>query len=43
VIYFLDKYLYSKMPVKEVSDGGLKQELEGAGDKLVLVDFYATW
>lgn len=31
------------MPVKEVSDGGLKQELARAGDKLVLVDFFATW
>jgi len=31
------------MPVKEVSDVGLKQELERAGDKLVLVDFFATW
>lgn len=31
------------MPVKEVSTGGLKQELERAGDKLVLVDFFATW
>ncbi|CAF2337658.1 unnamed protein product [Rotaria sp. Silwood2] len=31
------------MPVKEVSDGGLKTELERAGDKLVLVDFFATW
>ena len=32
-----------RMPVKEVSDGGLKQELERAGGKLVLVDFFATW
>lgn len=31
------------MPVKEVSDGGLKGELQRAGDKLVLVDFFATW
>ena len=31
------------MPVKEVSNGGLKNELERAGDKLVLVDFFATW
>ncbi|CAF0739078.1 unnamed protein product [Rotaria sp. Silwood1] len=31
------------MPVKAVSDGGLKEELEHAGDKLVLVDFFATW
>jgi hypothetical protein len=31
------------MPVKEVSDGGLKKELERAGDKLVLIDFFATW
>lgn len=31
------------MPVKEVSDGNLKKELERAGDKLVLVDFFATW
>jgi hypothetical protein len=31
------------MPVKQVSDGGLNKELEHAGDKLVLVDFFATW
>lgn len=31
------------MPVKEVSDGGLKKELQQAGNKVVLVDFYATW
>jgi thiol-disulfide isomerase/thioredoxin len=31
------------MPVKEVSDGNLKKELEQAGDKLVLIDFFATW
>jgi thiol:disulfide interchange protein len=31
------------MPVKEVSDGNLKKELEQAGDKLVFVDFFATW
>lgn len=30
------------MPVKDVSDGGLKRELERAGDKLVFVDFFAT-
>ena len=28
------------MPVKEVSDGNLKKELEQAGDKLVLIDFF---
>lgn len=31
------------MPVKEISDGNLKKELEKAEDKLVLVDFFATW
>lgn len=31
------------MPVKEVSDGNLKKELEQAGDKLVLIDFFAPW
>jgi len=31
------------MPVKEVSNGGLKGELQRSGDKLVLVDFFATW
>lgn len=31
------------MPVREVSNGNLKKELEKAGDKLVLVDFFATW
>jgi len=31
------------MPVKQVSDGGLNKELELAGDKLVFVDFFATW
>jgi hypothetical protein len=31
------------MPVKEVGDGALKKELERAGDKLVFVDFFATW
>jgi len=31
------------MPVKELSDGDLKKELEQAGDKLVFVDFFATW
>jgi hypothetical protein len=31
------------MPVKEVSNGNLKKELEQAGDKLVLIDFFATW
>jgi hypothetical protein len=37
------RYIDKIMPVKEVSTGGLKQELERAGDKLVLVDFFATW
>jgi len=31
------------MPVKQISNGTLKQELERAGEKLVLIDFYATW
>jgi thioredoxin 1 len=31
------------MPVKQVSDGGLKKELERAEDKIVLVDFFAEW
>jgi len=31
------------MPVKQVSDSGLTKELEHAGDKLVFVDFFATW
>jgi thiol:disulfide interchange protein len=31
------------MPVKEVSDGNLKKELTQAEDKLVLIDFFATW
>ncbi|UJR33485.1 hypothetical protein I4U23_020930 [Adineta vaga] len=31
------------MPVKEVRDGGLKKELERAENKLVLIDFFATW
>ncbi len=35
--------IYRIIPVKEVSDGGLKKELEHVGDKLVLVDFFATW
>ncbi len=45
VEYFLDTYSYTyiKMPVKELSDGDLKKELEQAGDKLVFVDFFATW
>lgn len=34
---------FLEMPVKEVSNGQLKKELENAGDKLVFVDFYATW
>jgi hypothetical protein len=29
------------MPVKAVSEGDLKKELERAGDKLVLIDFFA--
>ncbi|CAF0854679.1 unnamed protein product [Adineta ricciae] len=32
-----------QMPVKEINDGDLKKELEKAGDKLVLIDFFATW
>ncbi|CAF1617515.1 unnamed protein product, partial [Didymodactylos carnosus] len=32
-----------KMPVKEISEGTLKRELTNAGEKLVLVDFFATW
>ena len=31
------------MPIKEISNGNLKRELEQAEDKLVLVDFFATW
>ena len=31
------------MPVKEVTAGQLKRELEQAADKLVLIDFFATW
>jgi len=31
------------MPVKEVSNGNLNKELQQAGDKLVMIDFYATW
>jgi len=31
------------MPVREISDDSLNGELTAAGDKLVLVDFFATW
>ncbi|CAF0916121.1 unnamed protein product [Adineta steineri] len=31
------------MPVKNVSNGELKKELERAGEKLVFIDFFATW
>ena len=31
------------MPVREISNDSLNGELTAAGDKLVLVDFFATW
>lgn len=31
------------MPVREISDNSLNGELTSAADKLVLVDFFATW
>jgi hypothetical protein len=29
--------------VKEISNGALEKELQRAGDKLILIDFFATW
>jgi hypothetical protein len=31
------------MPVREISNDSLHGELTAAGDKLVMVDFFATW
>lgn len=31
------------MPVREISNDSLNGELTSAGDKLVMVDFFATW
>jgi hypothetical protein len=31
------------MPVREISNDSLTGELTSAGDKLVMVDFFATW
>ena len=31
------------MPVREISNDTLDNELASAGDKLVMVDFFATW
>jgi hypothetical protein len=31
------------MPVREISNESLNGELTAAGDKLVMVDFFATW
>lgn len=31
------------MPVREINNGCLEGELNAAGDKLVMVDFFATW
>ena len=31
------------MPVREISNDSLNGELTAAGDKLVMVDFFATW
>ena len=31
------------MPVREISNDNLNTELTSAGDKLVMVDFFATW
>jgi len=31
------------MPVREISNDSLNTELTAAGDKLVMVDFFATW
>ncbi len=31
------------MPVREISNDSLNTELTSAGDKLVMVDFFATW
>lgn len=31
------------MPVKEIANDSLNAELTSAGDKLVMVDFFATW
>jgi thiol:disulfide interchange protein len=33
----------SSMPVREISNDALNGELTTAGDKLVMVDFFATW
>lgn len=38
-----DYFRQKTMPVKEVSNGNLNKELQQAGDKLVMIDFYATW
>jgi hypothetical protein len=31
------------MPVREILNDSLNGELTAAGDKLVMVDFFATW
>ena len=31
------------MPVREIANDSLNGELTSAGDKLVMVDFFATW
>jgi hypothetical protein len=31
------------MPVREIANDSLTGELTSAGDKLVMVDFFATW
>ena len=33
----------STMPVREITNDSLNGELTTAGDKLVMVDFFATW
>ncbi|CAF1612765.1 unnamed protein product, partial [Didymodactylos carnosus] len=35
--------IIAKMPVKQISTGSLQSELNSAGDKVVLVDFFAEW
>jgi thiol-disulfide isomerase/thioredoxin len=48
LIFFLDilhfrNFYPTNMPVREISNDSLNGELTSAGDKLVIVDFFATW
>lgn len=43
LIEFQIEFFSSSMPVREISNDNLNGELTSAADKVVLVDFFATW